>query len=171
MKRFVLTVIFSCIILYAFSQEEIGSDTIPKFNLKVDLSQPITPERSFLGDDSFLLKLTLNQPLLPDYSKNLGFLGSLNSTKLSVQSYPISVFGYSPLLSSGKIFNQGSYQLNNRLSLGGNSFGARSVFDQPQLNPSIHDMSIRGTSMFLQYKVSKNFKVEGRVSISNHSNP
>lgn len=77
--------------------------------------------------------------------------------------------GYSPFFSSGKIFNQATYRVNNRFSFGGNSFGAQSVFDQPALNPAIQNMSTKGASMFMQYKVSKNFKIETRVSVSNHN--
>jgi len=79
--------------------------------------------------------------------------------------------GYSPFFTSGKIFNQAIYRVNDRFSFGGNSFGTQSVFDQPALNPAIQIMSTKGASMFLQYKVSKNFKIETRVSVSNHDSP
>jgi hypothetical protein len=61
--------------------------------------------------------------------------------------------------------------MNDRLLVGGNSFGVQSVFDQPRMNSSMQNMSTKGASVFMQYKVSKNFKVETRVSISNHQSP
>jgi hypothetical protein len=69
------------------------------------------------------------------------------------------------------VFNQATYQLNDKFSVGGNSFGAQSVFDRPKINSSINEMSTKGASMFMQYKVSKNFKVETRVSVSSHKSP
>jgi len=61
--------------------------------------------------------------------------------------------------------------LNDRLKVGGNRFGANSVFDAPAMNPAIQKMSIQGASMFMQYKISDKFKVETRVSISNQKSP
>jgi len=40
------------------------------------------------------------------------------------------------------------------------------IFDQPLLTP-YNNMSIKGSSMFMQYKVNEHFKVETRISISN----
>lgn len=69
------------------------------------------------------------------------------------------------------IFNKSAFEINDKFTLGGNNFGANSIFDKPKLNQSINDMSIKGASMFLQYKVSDKFKVETRVSISNKQHP
>lgn len=177
MRRFILTIISSCAVLFAFAQEEIVLDTISKYKGEVDTRQ-FTTEKPLLSDDSFVPeKLNLfdnslfTQPLLPSWNKNLDFLKYLGSSGVSTESYTISGFGYSPFFLNGKVFNQATYRLNERFSFGGNSFGAQSVFDKPKLNPAIQDMNTKGASMFLQYKVSKNFKVEGRVSISNRSNP
>ena len=60
---------------------------------------------------------------------------------------------------------------SDKFSFGGNSFGAQSVFDKPRMNSSINDMCTKGASMFMQYKVSKNIKVETRVSVSSHQSP
>lgn len=177
MKRFVLTIISSCVMLFVFAQEEIGLDSIPKLQGEVDNRQ-LSAGKSFFLDDSFPpLELNLfdntlfNQPLLPNYTRNLDFLKNLNTSRIAVNSYTYSGFVFSPFISSARIFNQETYRLNNRLSFGGNSFGAQSVFDMPNLNPSIQDMNTKGASLFMQYKVSKKFKVEGQVSITNRSNP
>jgi hypothetical protein len=113
----------------------------------------------------------LNQPILPNFNKNLGFSGHLNTSQVFSESNLNTGFGFSPFFSTGKIFNQATYRLNDRFLLGGNSFGAQSVFDPPRINSSIQNMNWKGASLFLQYKASKNVKVEGRVSISNRPNP
>jgi hypothetical protein len=119
-------------------------------------------------DLNLIDKSQFTKPLLPDFTKNLDFKNYHRFSTYTGSSF--YTFGLSPFPVAGVIFNQSVFLLNDRFSFGGTSFGAQSIFDQPKLNQGIQDMSIRGASMFLQYKVSKNFKVEGRVSISNHDN-
>jgi len=161
------------VVAFASAQEKIVLDTIPKLQGEVDIRQ-LTLGKPSLLDDSFspedlnLFDQSLfNQPILPIFNKNLDFSGHLPTSQVFSESYLNSGFTFSPFFLSGKIFNQATYRLNDRFFLGGNSFGAQSVFDVPRINTSIQNMNWKGASMFLQYKVSKNVKVEGRVSISN----
>ena len=177
MKRFIFLLISSCAALFAYAQEEIVLDSITKTQNEVAVKElnterPLLIENSFsIGEINLLDKSIFNQPLLPDYNKNLDFKKYLNYPKSSTESF--STFGYivSPFYTNGMVFNQATYRLNNRFSFGGNSFGAQSVFDKPRMNSSINDMSTKGASMFMQYKVSKNIKVETRVSVSSHQSP
>jgi len=177
MKRFVLLIISSCAMLIASAQEEIVLDSIQKSQIEL-IAAPSNMDMPVLFGDSYSTnKISLidpflfHQPLLTDYTKNLGFLKSLNTPNVSSEAFSINGFGLSPYYSNAAIFNQATYRLNDRLSFGGNSFGAHSVFNQPSMNSSMQNMSTKGASMFMQYKVSKNFKVETRVSISNHQSP
>lgn len=177
MKRFVLLIISSCAMLIASAQEEIVLDSIQKSQIEL-IAAPSNMDMPVLFGDSYSTnKISLidpflfHQPLLTDYTKNLGFLKSLNTPNVSSEAFSINGFGLSPFYSSGVVFNQSSYRMNDRLTFGGNSFGAQSVFEPPRMNSSMQNMSTKGASMFMQYKVSKNFKVETRVSISNHQSP
>jgi len=177
MKRFILFLISSCAAVSAYSQEEILLDSIPKIKREVAvkelyLEKPLLFENEFsIGEINLIDKSMFNQPLLPDYNKNLDLKKYLNFTKTSSESF--STIGYfaSPFYTNGMVFNQATYRLSDKFSFGGNSFGARSVFDKPRMNSSINDMSTKGASMFMQYKVSKNIKVETRVSVSSHQSP
>ena len=177
MKRFVLTIISSCVMLFAFTQEEIVLDTISKIQKEgvinnLNLIKPSAFDDSFSPKSLNLFEpFRLNHPIFPVFNKNLDFSGHLITSQVFSDSYLNTSFGFSPFYSAGKIFNQATYRLNDRFFLGGNSFGAQSVFDPPRINSSIQNMSMKGASMFLQYKVSKSVKVEGRVSISNRHNP
>lgn len=177
MKRIISILIFSCATILVFAQENIVPDSILKAPDESVLrpsipSKPLFSEELFSSEEPLLFdKSIFNQPLIPSYNKNLDFLKYLSNPKTTSSSAVDMSMGFFPFLSTGKVFNQSTYQLNDKLLFGGNSFGAQSVFDKPKLNPAIQDMSTKGASMFLQYKVSKNFKVEGRVSISNHSRP
>lgn len=175
MKRIVSILIFSCILLLTFAQEKVIFDTIPKPAInkgELLFEQPLILDNALpLGKLNLIDHSIFNQPLIPDYNKLLDFKKSLSGFKASSSTSLNIGFGYSPFFSSGKIFNQATYRVNDRFSFGGNSFGAQSVFDQPALNPAIQNMSTKGASMFMQYKVSKNFKIETRVSVSNHDSP
>ena len=162
--------------LIASAQEEIVLDSIQSQNELIAV--PSNMDMPVLFGDSYSTnKISLidpflfHQPLLPNYTKNLGFLKSLNTPNVSYEAFSINGFGLLPFYSGGVVFNQSSYRMNDRLSVGGNSFGAQSIFDQPRMNSSMQNMSTKGASVFMQYKVSKNFKVETRVSISNHQSP
>jgi hypothetical protein len=177
MRRFILLIISSCAALFVSAQEEIFSDSIAKKQVEFKISQPILErtlnfdKTAFPEEFNYLDMSIFNQPLLPDYTKNLDFKKYLNPAKVTNYSNYSSGSSFNPVFPFGHIFNQSSYQINDRLLIGGNSFGARSVFDLPKLNSSIQDMSIRGASMFMQYKVSDHFKVQTSVSISNGNSP
>jgi len=172
MKRFILFLISSCVMVSAYSQEEIVLDSITKIQSKVEtkelyMGNPLLFENSFsIGEINSLDKYLFNQPLLPDYYKNLDFKKKLNFSKSTIESFSRSRFMLSPLYTNGMVFNQASYRLSDKFSFGGNSFGTQSVFDKPRMNPSINDMSTKGASMYMQYKVSKSVKIETRVSVS-----
>jgi len=177
MKRFILFLISSCAVLLAYAQEEINFNSIPKIQTEdktevLYLEKPLRFENSFSTQEIDLFdKAIFNQPLLPDYSKNLDLKKYLNFSKSSAGSFSTTGYLVSPFYTNGMVFNQATYQLSDKFSVGGNSFGAQSVFDKPKINSSINSMSTKGASMFMQYKVSKNFKVETRVSISSHKSP
>jgi hypothetical protein len=177
MKRFLLILISSCVMLAAYAQEEIHLNKVPEMLNEAGSKLPI-PEKPLLFDDSFSItrfSLTdnslFNQPLIPNYIKNLDFTKYLGkSIETGYTSYPSGSL-FSPYLTSVQVFNQSMYKLNSRFSFGGNSFGAQSIFDPPRMNQTIQDMSIKGASMILQYKVSDKIKVQTRVSISTGQSP
>lgn len=177
MKRFIFFLISSCATVSAYSQEEIILDSISKIQREISVKElslvkPLQFENSFsMGEINLIDKSLFNQPLLPDYNKNLNFKKYLNFSQSSTESF--STVGYiaSPFYLNGIVFNQATYRLSDKFSVGGNSFGAQSIFDRPEINPSVQSMSTKGASMFMQYKVSKNFKVETRVSVTTHKSP
>ncbi len=172
MKKLIPILFFLGISLPVICQEKVVLDSIPKPDFeKTGLltGQPLTFDNSLsMSKFGLLTPLTFDQPLLPDYNKILNLNKTFSGVKMSTQTDLSLRMGYLPFFSSGKILNQASYRLNDKFSFGGNSFGGQSVFDQPALNPAIQNMSTKGASMFMQYKVSKNFKIETRVTLTNH---
>ena len=53
----------------------------------------------------------------------------------------------------------------DKFKIGGFSYGANSVFSAPFPNQGLNNYDYRGATMFMQYKVSKNFKIETSVNV------
>ena len=173
MTRFILILISSCAVFFVSAQEDFFSDSISKKHPELLIRQPRMEKTLMPNATTFPMEINslnysiLDQPLLPAYNKNLDFLKYLNPSKEIRPSYSFSATSFNPIFSFGLVFNQSTYRLNDHFLIGGNSFGAQSVFEPPKLNSAIQDMSIKGASMFMQYKVTDHFKVETRISISN----
>ena len=76
------------------------------------------------------------------------------------------LFAPTPFLRNSAVFSAANYKLNDKFTLGGYSFGANSVFSAPLPNQGMHNFDTRGSTLFMQYKVSKNLKIETRVSVT-----
>jgi hypothetical protein len=74
--------------------------------------------------------------------------------------------GTSPFLRNETVFSGSAYQLNERVTFGGYSFGANSAFTAPFPNQGMNNFDVRGSTIFLQYNVSKKFKIETRVNVT-----
>ena len=77
----------------------------------------------------------------------------------------------SPFFYNGEILSSDAYQIGNKLVLGGFSYGANSVMSAPLPNQMGRSFDNYGSTMFMQYKVSKNFKIETRVSVGQNRGP
>ena len=75
-------------------------------------------------------------------------------------------FSPSPFIRNGTVFSAGEYQLSDKFKIGGYSYGANSIFSAPLPNQGFsNNYDFRGNTMFMEYKVSKNFKIETRVNV------
>jgi hypothetical protein len=90
---------------------------------------------------------------------------SMNFWSFEDFSPGLPVAGFSPFLRDETVLSGASYQVNERFTLGGYSFGANSVFSAPFPNQGMNNFDVRGSTMFLKYNVSKNFKIETRVNV------
>jgi hypothetical protein len=76
-------------------------------------------------------------------------------------------FAAYPFVHSATVFNQAAYKVSGKFLFGGNSFGAQSIFASPFPKSGINNYDLRGASVFFQYKVSKNVKIETSISVAN----
>ena len=71
----------------------------------------------------------------------------------------------SPLYQNGMVLSSAAYKFGDKFTFGGFSYGMNPMMMPPPV-PGINNFNRYGSTMFMQYKVSKNFKIETRVNVS-----
>ena len=108
---------------------------------------------------------------LPNFDFNQNSVFSIEFNKLNglfdtgFRAGSMGTF-YTPFFHDAKILSQGAYSLGNKFVLGGFSYGANSVFSSPLPNQNSMNFDAYGNTLLLQYKVSKNFKIETRFNVT-----
>jgi len=128
---------------YQFVTGSFGSDY-----LLGDIELP-----QFNAEQEYHERYTINMELLP--LNNFVFTG--------ISSGPFGA--HSPFYHNGQILSQQAFQVSDKLIIGGFSYGANSLYTAPFPNQNSSYFDTYGSTMFLQYKVSKNIKIETRVSV------
>jgi hypothetical protein len=70
----------------------------------------------------------------------------------------------------GTLFNQAVFQASDKLKIGGNSFGVNSLLHAPLPSGNGGNYDYRGVSVFMEYKVTNNFRIGGSISVAGHPN-
>ncbi len=169
MKTFILSILFliSGFIVSAQSDSVRVSTINPEYDFLYKELFNFSPNSTFGSLElEIAAGLQSNLNFKPNLVFNLDPFSSMKTLSLS-NGMPF----LHPFVNQLEITNQKQYQLNDKLSLGGSSFVGNSVFNPLPANPSLKDMSIYGASMFLEYKVSKKFKIGGGFSITNQNQP
>ena len=150
--------------------------TLEKDSSQVDLKRQILYRQLLSGasvSGTSLLKpevpnMEFNSDKIPDFK--------FKSNPFVFQPLDFNSFYYnqhepffSPFYLNGKTISGANYRLNNKLSFGGYSFGANSAFSSPLPNFDMNNFDIHGATMFMKYNVSKNFKIETSISVSQGS--
>ena len=134
-------------------KEILDSPLFPGASFPKDIMQPLqTPNIDFDAVLSERWSLDLSDELFSP-AVTTGLWPGIN--------YPVLM----PLGHSGSVFSSAAYKVNDRFSVGGYSFGANSVFTAPLPGKGINDYDLRGSTLFMKYNVSKNFKIETRVNV------
>jgi len=71
-----------------------------------------------------------------------------------------------PFYRNGSILSADAFQLGDKFVLGGYSYGTNSIFSAPHPNQGMNNnFDSYGSTLFMQYKVSKKFKIETRINV------
>lgn len=170
MRHFILFITVLCC-LEGFSQEPLMPvlDKLDSVQLKTErqlmyrqLLSGVSPTGE-LTETWQLPDFNLKRELANRWSYDLsGFTGFHRNYGLFTGS---PVFAADPFSRNSTIFSKGSYQLGENFKVGGYSFGGNSVFSAPFPNQGVNNYDFRGSTLFMQYKFSKNFKIETQVNV------
>lgn len=114
-----------------------------------------------------LPRYSFDQTYRPPFNFNLTFQPQFNSQFITLNNFNTIL----PFFYNAEILNGSATRINDNLTIGGFSYGANSMMSAPLPNRSGRSFDNYGSTMFMQYKVSKNFKIETRVSVGQHQGP
>jgi hypothetical protein len=113
-----------------------------------------------------LSKFDINTEFAKMYSPNLN-LYNFNTMFNPVFSTGLMSPFYSPFYQNGMVLSEGAYKFSDKFMFGGFSYGANSMMSGPPMpTPGMNKFDRYGSTLFMQYKVSKNFKIETRFNVS-----
>jgi len=75
-------------------------------------------------------------------------------------------FALMPFMSNGYVLSSANYRINDRFSMGGFSYGGNSIFTAPFPKGGVDNFDFRGSTLFMEYNVSKNFKIGTSVTVT-----
>ena len=105
--------------------------------------------------DEFARRYTLNL--------NMQSFGGIPFSGFSAGSmYPM----FSPFYQNGMVLSEAAYKVGDKFTFGGFSYGTNSMMSAPLPNQGMNKFDSYGSTIFLQYKVSKNFKIETRFNVN-----
>ena len=100
------------------------------------------------------------------------FVPSFDFKSIPFQNFSTEFIGFgSPFFMNGQVLSGSVTKVNDKFTIGGFSYGANSIMSAPLPNQTGHSFDSYGSTMFMQYKVSKNFKIETRVSVGQNQGP
>ncbi|HSM48550.1 MAG TPA: hypothetical protein VK872_12085, partial [Draconibacterium sp.] len=108
----------------------------------------------------------LNTEFAKMYSLNLNLYNFNNMFNSGFSTGMMNPF-YSPFYQNGMVLSEGAYKFSDKFTFGGFSYGANSMMSGPPMpTPGMDKFDRYGSTLFMQYKVSKNFKIETRFNVS-----
>ncbi len=172
--RYIIYLLFMMAAFPAFSQQgailmplELDSAQVD-FNQNYESGQMI--QENFFSES---LKPRSGFPInLPDFDFKNNNSFSLEFNKLNGifdTGFRVGSMGtfYTPFLQNSTILSHDAYAFGDKIVVGGFSYGANSVFSAPFPNQNSSNFDAYGSTLFMQYKVSKNFKIETRFNVTN----
>jgi len=170
MKYCLLLVITFLTVQVLSGQETESSVRISEDSLKFTLPELYQPGLDFSGSLSELSLTELNNPLIFkafDFSDVLKSRWQINYAVSRFSYFPSGFFHF-PYPGTGMVYNQASWKASPKLTVGGSSFGLSSPFHAPLPGSASGVYPVRGMSVFMEYKIGKNFRIGGGVTVSGH---
>lgn len=132
---------------------------------QMEYQQLISGLTNFLVEDIKLPNINYREEYLKRYSVNLQLSPTSNYLFGGFNTGMANSF-HSPFYRNGKILSSAAYQISDKFTFGGFSYGANSIFSSPNINQRTNNFDSYGSTLFMEYKVSKKFKIETRINVS-----
>jgi hypothetical protein len=116
---------------------------------------------NYLMDDLQLPAFNMNQFYQSRYTLALAAFPQFNYTGLSFHGSDI----VSPYFYNAEMLSSSAFELGDKFVIGGYSYGANLINSAPLPNQNSNYFDAYGSTLFMQYKVSKKFKIETSISI------
>ena len=135
-----------------------------RLHRQLEYQQFISGASDFLAQEINLPDLNFQEEFLKRYSVNLNFSPATNYTFAGFPSRMTDPY-HLPFFHNGNVLSAAAYQLGDKFTLGGYSYGANSIFSAPHPNRGMNNFDNYGSTLFMEYKVSKSIKIETRINV------
>lgn len=176
MRYFLLQLLFIFLIPVFSGAQGLIHPELPPIDSALRADSLVTPEASLMNvpaiNDPALFLPEVTPFQLPDFDFYRNLLNMRQDYSFAVfnpSGNSDVLFRYSamPFIHSATVLNQAAYRITDRLTIGGNSYSGNSIFSSPLPIRGLKSHDFRGASMFFQYKVSKNIKIETHINVTN----
>lgn len=170
-------IVFIVISISATAQQGLQMQPVEQDSAQIEFERKMEYRQLISGNSANLLIDEVRMPAFDiseayrsRYAVNLNFYALAGLWNNGFSAGRTSSF-YSPFYQNGMVLSEGIHQLGDKFVLGGYSYGANSIFSAPNPHPGSNNFDTYGNTLFMQYKVSKNFKIETRINVSQGAMP
>jgi len=173
LKNILFLLIMQLIAATGFAQQDVILMPIEQDSAQIELGKQIEYRQLISGqlpaglvtETIKLSGFNFNDEFARRYTLNLNMqsFGGIPFSGFSAGSmYPM----FSPFYQNGMVLSEAAYKVGDKFTFGGFSYGTNSMMSAPLPNQGINKFDSYGSTIFLQYKVSKNFKIETRFNVN-----
>lgn len=173
LKNILFLLIMLLIAVTGFAQQDVILMPIEQDSAQIELGKQIEYRQLISGQlpaglDTETIKLSgfnFHDEFARRYTLNLNMqsFGGIPFSGFSAGSmYPM----FSPFYQNGMVLSEAAYKVGDKFTFGGFSYGTNSMMSAPLPNQGMNKFDSYGSTIFLQYKVSKNFKIETRFNVN-----
>jgi hypothetical protein len=163
-------IILTLSVFSSFAQQGLQFDLTEQDSIEIKLQreleyhQLISGLSDFLMDDINLPDFNYQEEFLNRYKVNFNFSPTAQTNYYGFSSGMTNSFP-SPFYRNGQVFSSAAYQVGDKFTFGGFSYGANSVFSVPRTTQQMNNFDSYGSTLFMEYKVSKNFRIGTQINV------
>lgn len=175
--RQIIIILFSIFSLATFAQQGLVMDFGEIDSTEIESNRQIEYHKFVNG--TFGSDLMLDEIQLPKFNAQQEYRSryTVSIDALPINNYiggsirPGSFGGLSPYFFNSQILSEAAYKVGDKFVVGGFSYGANSPLSAPVPPQQSSYFNTHGSTMFMQYKVSKSVSIETSISVGQNRGP